>query len=102
MKGLKEIAVCSISDDKRGEVVGAAVVLDKKTTLQELKNALRANLSSFKIPRKWLVLDKLSQKRNGKIDKLSIENLFRESVQKGVVFPFLDRLEAMSGTATRF
>jgi acyl-coenzyme A synthetase/AMP-(fatty) acid ligase len=66
---VREAVVFSIAEPKRGQVLGAAVVLSQGQSVaeKELLGFLRANLASFKVPQKILVRDSLPRNATGKV-----------------------------------
>jgi len=66
--GVQENIVFAIPDDKRGQVIGAAVVPHHGAHLseKELLAFLRANLANFKVPEKIIVRDSLPRTSSGK------------------------------------
>ena len=66
--GVQENIVFAIPDDKRGQVIGAAVVPRPGAHLseKELLAFLRANLANFKVPDKIVVRDSLPRTSSGK------------------------------------
>ena len=68
---VQEAVVFPIPDEKRGNVIGAAVALRPGETLREkeLLGFLRANLANFKVPQKLKILDSLPRTTSGKITR---------------------------------
>jgi len=66
--GVQEAVVFPIPDPKRGNVIGAAVVLcqGEKAVEKELLGFLRSNLANFKVPQKIKILDSLPRTSTGK------------------------------------
>ena len=66
---VQEAVVFPISEPKRGQVIGAAVVLRRgeKVGEKELLGFLRANLASFKVPQSILIRDSLPRNATGKV-----------------------------------
>jgi long-chain acyl-CoA synthetase len=69
--GVKEAAVVGMQDDYRGEAVSAYVVLKPEArgtvTEEEMIQFCRANLSSYKAPRKVTFVDELPKTLIGKV-----------------------------------
>lgn len=65
---VQEAVVFPIPDAKRGNVIGAAVVLrqGEKTAEKELLSFLRSNLANFKVPQKIKIRDSLPRTSTGK------------------------------------
>ncbi len=64
-----EAAVIGVPDKVRGEVPVAYVVARGKLDVAALEAACRASLASFKIPRAFIVVDKLPRTALGKVQK---------------------------------
>ncbi len=64
-----EAAVAGAPDRIRGEVPVAYVVLKAQVGAAELIERCRANLASFKVPREFVVVDRLPRNAMGKIQK---------------------------------
>jgi long-chain acyl-CoA synthetase len=66
---VQDAVVFPIAEPKRGQVLGAAVVLrpGQKVGEKELLGFLRANLASFKIPQRLVVRDALPRNATGKV-----------------------------------
>ena len=65
---VQEAVVFPIPDPKRGNVIGAAVVLRRgeKSVEKELLTFLRSNLANFKVPQKVKIRDSLPRTSSGK------------------------------------
>jgi long-chain acyl-CoA synthetase len=65
---VQEAVVFPIPEPRRGQVIGAAVVLSQgqKVAEKELLGFLRANLASFKVPQQIVVRDSLPRTATGK------------------------------------
>ena len=64
-----EAAVVSRADTVRGEVPVAYVVLRSPVQAKELETRCRASLASFKVPREFIVAEKLPRNAMGKLQK---------------------------------
>ena len=66
---VQEAVAFPISDPRRGNVIGAAVVLRAggKIGEKELLSFLRSNLANFKVPQKIAIRDSLPQTSTGKV-----------------------------------
>ena len=66
---VQEAVVFPIPDPKRGNVIGAAVVLRPGTKIveKELLSFLRSNLASFKVPQRIEIRDSLPRTTSGKV-----------------------------------
>ena len=63
-----------------GELVGAAVVTRAAVTVAELDREARARLSSFKVPKRWVLLGSpadVPTMATGKVDKPGLQELIR-------------------------
>ncbi|MFN0098977.1 MAG: class I adenylate-forming enzyme family protein [Gemmatimonadaceae bacterium] len=69
LPGVREAAVTGESDPVRGEVPVAYVVGDASLDLDALADLVRAELASFKLPRRWVRLDALPRTALGKVQK---------------------------------
>ena len=67
--GILEAAVASAPDRARGEVPVAYIVASRSIDAAELEARCREKLASFKIPRSFVVVDKLPRNALGKIQK---------------------------------
>ena len=68
-EGVAEAAVASAPDRVRGEVPVAYIVTTRPLDPADLAACCRAKLASFKIPRSFIVVDKLPRNALGKIQK---------------------------------
>lgn len=66
--GVRDACVVPIRDEKRGEDLGAGVVLEPGITLPQVRKALRKNLLPGEIPGQWKQLDQLPLTGVGKVD----------------------------------
>lgn len=73
---IDDACVVPVKDEKRGEDLGAAVVLAKDATLQQIRRALREQLLPTEIPGYWKVIDELPLSAVGKVDQRRVEELF--------------------------
>ena len=66
---VQEAVVFPITEPKRGQVLGAAVVLrqGQKADEKELLGFLRSNLANFKVPQRIVVRDALPRNATGKV-----------------------------------
>jgi malonyl-CoA/methylmalonyl-CoA synthetase len=69
--GVAEVAIVGEPDPSRGEVLAAYVKLQKDSDLngQKLRDICRENLASFKIPRKFIFVEKLPRNALGKLQR---------------------------------
>src|SRR5439155_39608 len=77
----RQVHVLGVDDAERGQTVVAAIVSDDTAGLDEtaLREGLKAKLSSYKIPRKILVLKEtqVPMMSTGKLDKRRLAEMFR-------------------------
>lgn len=69
LPGVREAAVAGESDSIRGEIPVAYVVGDASLDLAALEGLVRAELASFKVPRRWVRLEALPRTALGKVQK---------------------------------
>jgi malonyl-CoA/methylmalonyl-CoA synthetase len=67
--GVLEAAVAAVPDRVRGEVPVAYIVASRVIEVSELDTACREKLASFKVPRSFVVVDKLPRNALGKVQK---------------------------------
>jgi len=79
--GVEEAIVFSVPDEEWGQIVAAAIIGDKDSHLDsaDLSRILKATLSPYKIPRKWLFLNELPLLANGKPDLNGLSELLESS-----------------------
>jgi malonyl-CoA/methylmalonyl-CoA synthetase len=75
---IREIAVVGVQDDTWGETVAAAVVLKEGSPATDttLREWCKQEMSVYKIPRKWLLVEKLPRNAMGKVQKPAVSQLF--------------------------
>ena len=73
---IQEAAAVGISDEKRGEVVGAFVILQKDARISEseILAALQDKIAHYKIPRKIFFVDDFPRNQAGKVLKRILKN----------------------------
>lgn len=69
LPGVREAAVTGESDPVRGEIPVAYVVGDATLDLAALAGLVRAELASFKVPRRWVRVEALPRTALGKVQK---------------------------------
>ncbi len=73
--------VVGIPDEEWGQSVAAAVVpRGSGVDVGELEAYCRTKLSSFKRPKRWMVLDELPVSANGKVSRTAVRALFTDRV----------------------
>lgn len=75
---IRECAVVGLPDETWGEAVSAAVVLEAGSvlSLEALRKWSRDRLSSYRIPKRLLVVEQLPRNAMGKVTKPSVVELF--------------------------
>ena len=76
-KGVKEVAVVGIKDEKWGEFVAAFIVKESDNTLtgKDVEIHCRSIIAGYKTPRRIVFLPELPKTAVGKIDKKRLEEL---------------------------
>lgn len=74
--GIKDIAVVGIPDDEWGEVVVAALVLEKPIDIKSLNSWLRERMPAYKTPRSYQIIEDLPRNAMGKVTKNELKKLF--------------------------
>src|SRR5260370_5447845 len=83
---IAEAAVTAAPDPVRGEVPVAYIVTLRQIDSTDLENRCREKLASFKVPRKFIVVDKLPRNALGKVQKhLLVGRRTSEPRPKGAV-----------------
>jgi malonyl-CoA/methylmalonyl-CoA synthetase len=67
--GVREVAVCGMPDERRGEVPVAYIVADDSFNEAALADACRRLLASFKTPRAFIRVEELPRNALGKVQK---------------------------------
>jgi O-succinylbenzoic acid--CoA ligase len=77
LKPIKEAAVFGVSDEEWGQRIVAALVLTSSATInqKDLKNRLKEDLPSYKIPKEFLFVDELPHTHNGKLQRSKLKEL---------------------------
>lgn len=79
MEGISDCAVVGTPDEKWGETVSAAVVMQAghaAPTLEDVQRHVGSRLARFKVPRKLIVVDALPINGNGKADRNALVAMF--------------------------
>nr|WP_285895865.1 hypothetical protein [Trueperella bernardiae] len=79
MEGISDCAVVGTPDEKWGETVSAAVVMQAghaTPTLEDVQRHVGSRLARFKVPRKLIVVDALPINGNGKADRNALVAMF--------------------------
>lgn len=79
---IRECAVVGLEDETWGETVAVAAALEDTAalTLEDLQHWGKNLLSSYKLPRRLLVVDRLPRNAMGKVSKREVEKLFGASL----------------------
>jgi fatty-acyl-CoA synthase len=77
LSGVEEVAAIGVDDERFGQRLKAFVVLADGAALteQDVKDHVRANLASFKVPRDVVFIDELPRNATGKVLKLELATL---------------------------
>ncbi len=74
---IKDCSVVGVPDLEWGEVIAATLILkDKHLSTDELQVWLRDKLPNYKIPRRYMIQDKLPRNVMGKVTKKEIRKVF--------------------------
>ena len=79
---IKESAVVGIPDKKWGQKITAFLVLNdpkKKLNKQEIENGLKSSLRKFKLPKEFILINKLPKTPTHKIKRNELIRLYQES-----------------------
>jgi long-chain acyl-CoA synthetase len=76
---VEEVAVIGISDPYWGQI--ATAVIKGTATAKELKRLCKVNLSSYKVPRKWIFLTEIPHTTSGKIARSQLKALIESKVK---------------------
>lgn len=81
--GVSQARVVGVPDSRLGEVVAAFIQLDRGASLtkEEVIQACRGQLASFKIPRHVFFVDEFPMTPTGKIQKFKLRDMAMESIQ---------------------
>lgn len=73
---IRDACVVPVKDEKRGEDLGAALVLEPGTTLQQVRQSLRQHLLPTEFPGYWKIVETLPLSAVGKVDQKRVAELF--------------------------
>jgi acyl-CoA synthetase (AMP-forming)/AMP-acid ligase II len=82
--GITQAYVTNVSEPS-GELVAAAVVTREALTIEDLDREARARLSSFKVPKRWVLLHSpagVPTMATGKVDKPGLQQLVRSAGER--------------------
>ena len=84
MKGIKDVQVAGIADEKYGEVAGAFVITEEgvKLTEEDVIDFCRGKISRYKIPQYVFFIDTYPMTGSGKIKKYKLREMGNEIVKK--------------------
>jgi malonyl-CoA/methylmalonyl-CoA synthetase len=72
-----EIAVCGVSDEQWGQVIGAIIKFrGQPMSLHELQDWGKEKLAHYKLPRKLITVDEIPRNAMGKVNKKELVRLF--------------------------
>lgn len=77
--GVEEVAVVGVQDPHWGQIVTA--VVKGSASILELKRVCRKNLSSYKVPRKWVFVEEMPHTTSGKIARPQVRELSESKVK---------------------
>jgi len=75
---VSDVVVIGYSDSYWGEIVTAIYTAEKKVEPEQLKEILKPNLASYKIPKKWLQVEAIARNAQGKVNIREIEQLVKD------------------------
>ncbi|BAW96170.1 O-succinylbenzoyl-CoA synthetase [[Synechococcus] sp. NIES-970] len=78
---VQDVAIVGFPDPYWGETVAAAVSLKKQVALQTLKTAIASQLSPYKQPKHWLLLEKLPRNAQGKLNRSQLRQMIENRYQ---------------------
>ncbi len=73
---IKESCVFPVADSEWGQKIAAAIVLNKKISKDKIKEVLRNNIASYKIPKLFFFVDELPKTSLDKIKRHEIKEMF--------------------------
>ncbi|MEA5457724.1 acyl-CoA synthetase [Arcicella sp. LKC2W] len=74
---INDCSVVGIDDEEWGELVVAAIISDDKNlNTDELNKWIREKMPSYKVPRKYKIVDELPRNAMGKVTKNDLKKLF--------------------------
>jgi len=84
MKGIKDVQVAGIADEKYGEVAGAFIIPEEGTNLTEedVFDYCRGKISRFKIPQYIFFVNSFPMTGSGKVKKYMLRDMGNELVKK--------------------
>jgi acyl-CoA synthetase (AMP-forming)/AMP-acid ligase II len=78
---VSDVAVLGVTDEAKGQVVGAAVVPKKaeKITSDEMDKWAKKSLASYRRPKRWMVVKSLPRGSTKKVDKRALADRFADA-----------------------
>lgn len=88
IEGIKEVAILGIPDKIMGESIVAFVTTNSTTQLNEkiIHRKCTAQLESFMVPGKIILMEEMPKNANGKIDKKELKKLLQNELYKSRSF----------------
>jgi acyl-CoA synthetase (AMP-forming)/AMP-acid ligase II len=81
-KGVSDVRVLGVADDRRGEqLVACLVVTGDRPSVVELRQFCGGRLASHKIPRAFVFVDEIPLTERGKTDRIRLQALVREALK---------------------
>lgn len=79
--GVAACAVVGVPDERLGERIGAAVECRPgvDVDLEEVSAYCRANLAAYKVPERWVVVDRLPRNQMGKVPSPAVLDLLQKA-----------------------
>ncbi|WP_147534667.1 AMP-binding protein [Bacillus marasmi] len=78
-----EVAVIGLADERWGQIVTAIIVGDAPK--KELVRHCKAELASFKIPRKWIFVEEMPYTISGKIARAQLKQLIESEMKTNAI-----------------
>ncbi|MCU0497946.1 MAG: o-succinylbenzoate--CoA ligase [Anaerolineae bacterium] len=75
---VRDACVVGVADPQWGQQVGAAIILHKSVTPEELMSFCRETLAGYKIPRVFKFVDAFPLTGSGKIERKAVQTLFKD------------------------
>jgi O-succinylbenzoic acid--CoA ligase len=75
LPGVREVAAFGVPDERWGEVLAVAIVLEPATEIAAIWREARARLASFRVPRRYALVEALPRSPNGKLNRRALVSL---------------------------
>jgi fatty-acyl-CoA synthase len=74
MPGIRDVQVVGIPDEKYGEIVGAFIILEEKSTLTEedVRDYSMTKIARYKVPKHVFFVEEFPLTASGKIQKFKL------------------------------